>query len=119
MASPNPFVAGLACRCPNCGEGRLFSGYLKVAPTCNACGFDLTSADSGDGPVVFILLIVGMIVIFSMLIVEFTYHPPIWLHLVLWLPLATILTLGALRPFKGVLIAMQFHHRASEHRRGE
>ena len=78
-----------------------------------------TSADSGDGPVVFILLIVGMIVIFSMLIFEFTVHPPIWVHLILWLPLATILTLAALRPFKGVMIAMQFHNKASEHRSDE
>jgi uncharacterized protein (DUF983 family) len=117
--SPNPLVAGLACRCPNCGKGALFSGYLKVAPTCDACGFDLSSADSGDGPVVFILLIVGMIVVFSMLIVEIAYRPPIWVHLVLWLPLSVILTLSVLRPFKAVLIAMQFHHRASEHRRGE
>ena len=119
MANPNPFVAGLLGRCPNCAKGRLFAGYLKVADRCEACGFDLSSADSGDGPVVFILLFVGVIVVFSMLIVEFTYHPPIWLHLILWLPLSVILTLGALRPFKGVLIAAQFHHKASEHRRGE
>jgi uncharacterized protein (DUF983 family) len=119
VARPNPFLAGLACRCPNCGEGQLFEGFLKVSPRCEACGMDLTQADSGDGPVVFILLIVGMIVIFSMLIVEFTVHPPIWVHLLIWLPLATILTLGALRPFKGVLIAMQFHNKASEHRSDE
>ena len=80
---------------------------------------DLSQADSGDGPVVFILLIVGMIVIFSMLIFEFTVHPPVWVHLILWLPLATILTLGSLRPFKGVMIAMQFHNKASEHRSDE
>lgn len=116
MAGPNPFLTGLACRCPQCGEGPLFAGFLKVADRCEACGQDLAAADSGDGPVVFILLIVGMIVIFSMLIVELTYHPPIWLHLVLWLPLATILTLGLLRPFKGVLIAMQFHNKASQAR---
>ena len=117
MASPNPFLAGLAGRCPNCGRGPLFEGFLKVSPVCRACGFDLSAADSGDGPVVFILLIVGMIVVFSMLIVEFKVHPPIWVHLVLWLPLTVILSLGAMRPFKGVLIAAQFHHKASEHRR--
>ena len=119
MASPNPFLAGLACRCPNCGKGRLFAGYLKVAPHCAACGMDLSKADSGDGPVVFILLIVGMIVVFSMLIVEFTVHPPIWVHLLVWLPLGALLTLGSLRPFKGVLLAMQFHNRASEARSGQ
>jgi uncharacterized protein (DUF983 family) len=116
VAGLNPFLTGLSCRCPKCGEGHLFAGFLKVADRCEACGQDLAAADSGDGPVVFILLIVGMIVIFSMLIVELTYHPPIWLHLVLWLPLATVLTLGLLRPFKGVLIAMQFHNKASQAR---
>jgi uncharacterized protein (DUF983 family) len=119
VASPNPFTTGLTCRCPNCGEGPLFDGYLKVAARCEACGFDLSKADSGDGPVVFILLIVGMIVVFGMLFMEFTLHPPIWVQLVLWLPLAAILTLAALRPFKGVMIAMQFANRASEHRRDE
>lgn len=90
-----------------------------MAARCEACGFDLSKADSGDGPVVFILLIVGMIVVFGMLFMEFTLHPPIWVHLVLWLPLSAILTLIALRPFKGVMIAMQFANRASEHRRDE
>jgi len=94
-------------------------GFIKVAARCETCGFDLSSADSGDGPVVFILLIVGMIVVFSMLIVEFTIHPPIWVHLVVWLPLTVVLSLGAMRPFKGVLIAAQFANKASEHRHGE
>lgn len=116
MASPNPFLAGLACRCPNCGEGPLFEGYLKVAPRCEACGMDLSKADSGDGPVVFIILIVGMIITFSALFFEFTVHPPIWVHLIIWLPLTAILTLACLRPFKGVMLAMQFHHRAAEAR---
>jgi uncharacterized protein (DUF983 family) len=115
----NPFVAGLTCRCPNCGEGPLFSGFLKVTDRCEACGHDLSAADSGDGPVVFIVLIVGGLVTFSALFTEIAFRPPIWVHLIIWLPLAVILTLAAMRPFKGVMIAMQFHHRASEHRSGE
>jgi uncharacterized protein (DUF983 family) len=114
MAGPNPVLAGLACRCPKCGEGPLFCGFLKVCPRCEACGFDLARADSGDGPAVFIILIVGFIVCFAALITEVAFKPPIWVHLILWLPAATILCLGLLRPFKGVLIALQFHHKASE-----
>jgi uncharacterized protein (DUF983 family) len=113
---PNPFLTGLACRCPKCGEGHLFAGFLKVADRCEACGLDLAAADSGDGPVVFILLFVGMIVVFSMLIVEFTVHPPIWVHLVIWLPLTVIVCLALLRPFKGVLLAAQFMNKASQAR---
>lgn len=111
---PNPILTGLRCRCPNCGRGPLFSGYLKVAPTCRACGFDLKAADSGDGPAVFIILIVGFLVGFAALWTEIAYSPPIWLHLALWLPLALILCLVLLPPFKGVLVALQFHHQASE-----
>jgi uncharacterized protein (DUF983 family) len=110
----NPILAGVLCRCPNCGEGPLFSGFLTVADRCKACGFDLRSADSGDGPAVFIILIVGCLVGFSALIVEVAYHPPVWLHLILWLPLTLILCLGLLRPFKGVMIALQFANKASQ-----
>lgn len=111
---PNPILAGLASRCPHCGRGPLFGGFIKVADRCRACGFDLKAADSGDGPAVFIVLAVGCIVVFAALFVDIAYRPPIWVHLVLWLPLTVVLALGFLRPFKGVLVALQFHHRASE-----
>ena len=112
--APNPFLAGLIGRCPNCGEGPLFEGFLRVSPRCKACGFDLAKADSGDGPAVFVILIAGFVVAFAALITELAVHPPIWVHLVLWLPLAAIVCLGLLRPFKGVLIALQFHNKASQ-----
>jgi uncharacterized protein (DUF983 family) len=113
-AGVNPVLAGIACRCPNCGEGPLFSGFLVVSERCDACGLDLRAADSGDGPAVFIILIVGCLVGFSALIVEVAFHPPVWLHLILWLPLTLILCLALLRPFKGVMLAMQFVNKASE-----
>jgi uncharacterized protein (DUF983 family) len=112
----NPIAAGIACRCPNCGEGHLFEGYLRVAPRCEACGFDLSAADSGDGPAVFIVLIVGMIVCFGALVTEVVAHPPVWVHLIIWLPLTAILVAVLMRPFKGVMLALQFHHKASEAR---
>jgi uncharacterized protein (DUF983 family) len=116
VAGVNPIPAGLACRCPKCGEGPLFRGYLKVHERCEACGLDLRKADSGDGPAVFIVLIVGAVVCAAALVVEVTLKPPIWLHLLLWLPLALILSLALLRPFKGLMVAMQFHNRAAEAR---
>ncbi len=118
-ARPNPFRAGLLCRCPGCGRGPLFSGFSRVRPQCEACGFDLKSADSGDGPVVFIILIVGTLVAFAALFTEALVRPPMWVHLVIWLPLTVALGLGLLRPFKGVMIALQFHHGAREVRRDE
>ena len=116
MARPNPLAAGLMGRCPNCGEGPLFAGYLKVADRCGACGFDLKRADSGDGPAVFVILIAGFIVAFAALLVEFTLQPPIWVHLIVWLPLTVLVCLAFVRPFKGVLIAAQFANQASEAR---
>ena len=116
MAGHNPLLAGLAGRCPNCGEGHLFEGFLKVTSECEACGYDLRAADSGDGPAVFVILIAGFIVAFAALFTEFTVHPPVWVHLVLWLPATLIISLGMLRPLKGVMLASQFANKASEAR---
>ncbi len=112
----SPFVAGIRCRCPRCGEGRLFSGFLAVAPRCETCALDYAFADSGDGPAIFIIFIVGFIVIALASIAEATFHPAPMVHLALWIPLTIILSVALLRPFKGVMIAMQYHHRAAEGR---
>lgn len=112
----NPLLAGIAGRCPNCGEGRLFAGFLTVAPRCEACGFDLAKADSGDGPAVFVILIAGFIVAFAALFTEVALSPPVWVHLILWLPGALILVLALLRPMKGAMLAAQFMNKASEAR---
>ncbi len=112
----NPVAVGLKGRCPRCGEGRLFSGFLTLAPKCSACGLDFRFADSADGPAVFVILIVGFIIAGAALLVEIAYSPPLWVHFVIWVPLVLILCLGMLRPLKGVLVALQYHHRAQEGR---
>lgn len=112
----SPFATGLRCRCPRCGEGRLFTGFLTPAPRCPACGLDFSFADAGDGPAQFIILIVGFLIAGAGLLVEIRFSPPLWVHLVLWGPLVLILCLGMLRPLKGVLVALQYHHRAAEGR---
>ena len=109
-----PFLAGVLGRCPNCGEGPLFSGFLTVAPRCAKCGFDLAKADSGDGPAVFVIFIAGFVAAFGILLTEIFVRPPIWVEAVVWLPVAAALSLGLLRPLKGVMIAAQFANRASE-----
>jgi uncharacterized protein (DUF983 family) len=106
-------------RCPRCGEGRLFKGFLDVAPRCTACGLDFSFADAGDGPAVFIMMIVGFIVVGLALFVEFTFSPPYWVHAILWIPLVIGLSLGLLRPLKGFLIAQQYRHRAEQGRVAE
>jgi uncharacterized protein (DUF983 family) len=110
--------AGLACRCPRCGQGKLFQGFLTLRPRCEACGLDYSFADSGDGPAVFIMFLAGFIVVGAALVTEIRYQPPFWVHAALWLPLIFIVTLGPLRPMKGLMIALQYFHRAAEGRFG-
>jgi uncharacterized protein (DUF983 family) len=107
-------LAGLSCACPRCGVGKLFIGFLTLRPRCEACGLDYGFADSGDGPAVFIILFAGFIVVVAALVTEVEFQPPYWVHAVLWLPLILILTLGPLRPMKGLMIALQYHHKAGE-----
>lgn len=113
---PSPFVAGLGSRCPRCGQGRLFSGYLTIAPRCQVCKLNFGFADSGDGPAVFIILIAGLVIVAAALFVEVRYQPSYWVHAALWLPLTGILCLGLLRPFKAMLVAFQYRHKAREGR---
>ena len=109
-------VRGITCKCPRCGEGKLFAGFLSLAPSCGACGLDYAFIDAGDGPAVFIILIAGFIVVFCALIVEVMHQPPFWVHAVLWVPLILATTLLPLRAMKSLLIALQYHHRAREGR---
>lgn len=111
-----PFSAGIRGRCPRCGEGRLFDGYIAVKPSCAVCGLDYSFADSADGPAVFVMLIIGFIVVGLALWMEVNYGPPLWLHLVLWIPLTLILCLPTLRWLKGIMIALQYSNRAAEGR---
>jgi uncharacterized protein (DUF983 family) len=106
--------SGMAGRCPSCHRGKLFAGYLAPALKCNSCSLDYSFADSGDGPAVFVILITGFVVTGLALATEILYAPPYWLHAALWGPLAIALPLILLRSFKGVLIALQFRHKAEE-----
>ena len=97
-------------RCPRCGKGALFTGLLTVRSTCPACGLDLTGQDAGDGPAVFVILFLGLIVVGLAAIVELKFAPPIWVHLLLWTPLIFAGAIAMLRPFKAGLIALQYKH---------
>ena len=103
--------AALGCRCPRCGKGRLFTGPLKVRQACEVCGLDLSAQDAGDGPAVFAILFLGMLVVGLAALVEIKFSPPIWVHLLLWAPLILIGAIVLLRPLKAGLIALQYRHR--------
>ncbi len=103
-------------RCPRCGEGKLYAGFLKLAPRCTNCGLSFEKFDQGDGPAVFVILIAGFVICGLALWTEVTYSPPYWVHLMLWGPLTLAMTLGLLRPLKTLMVGQQYRMRAEEGR---
>lgn len=105
---------GMACRCPRCGKGKLFARFLTVAERCGHCGLDLQKEDSGDGPAVFIIFILGAFVVPLALLLEAKVAPPMWVHIVIWPPVIIGGALAMLRSMKGIMIALQYRHHASD-----
>ncbi len=112
----SPFITGLRMRCPQCGVGEVFSGYLRFRDRCRACGADFRVADSGDGPAVFVILFVGALVAPLLFILQFGLDLPGWLALALTMLAAIVLSLALLPAFKSVLFALQWRHKAGEAR---
>jgi len=106
--------AGILGRCPRCGEGRLFQGYLKIVDRCDACGLGLAGHDVGDGPVVPAIMVLGGVIVGLALWVEVTFAPSLWVHAALWAPLTLGGTLAVLPPLKGLSVALQFRFRSTE-----
>lgn len=112
----DPIRAGLLCLCPHCGKAPLFSGFLKVVDRCAGCGFNFTRLNTGDGAAIFIMQIAGGSVVFGALFVQVAFDPPIWAMLIVALPLVAGLSLGLMRPGKGVMIALQMRNKSGQSR---
>ncbi len=102
--------------CPRCAARTLYQGLASFAPKCRACGLDFAAFNVGDGPAAFLILIVGAIVTALAVALELAAEPPFWVHILLWLPLTTVLVVGSLRFAKGLLMALEYRHRAREGR---
>lgn len=116
FAPVSPVAAGLRCTCPRCGQGRLYDGVLTPAKGCMACGLDYAFIDSGDGPAVFVILILGFVIAGIALVFETAFEPPLWLHAIIWIPVVIVASLWALRVTKAFMIALQFRTKAQEGR---
>lgn len=103
-------------RCPRCGEGRLFDGFLTLAPACEACGLDFSFADPADGPAFFVMMGMAIPVTALGIWIELTYEPPLWVHAVTTLPVLLLLCVLPLRFLKAALVASQYVHKAEETR---
>ena len=104
---------GLACRCPRCGKGALFKGYLTLRTECPECGLSYGFADPADGPAFFVMTAVGLVGMILLMAFDFIVHPPIWVHAVVTLPILVAMCMGCLRPFKAWLVAEQYVHKAA------
>jgi uncharacterized protein (DUF983 family) len=114
LSEISPIAAGLACRCPRCGRGRLYRGFLDIVERCEACGLELARNDSGDGPAVFLIFILGFTVVPLALLVALRVDWPLWLHALIWGAVILGLTLGMLRPAKAIVLALQYRHRRGD-----
>ena len=112
----SPYAAGLGGKCPRCGQGALFKGYLRLLPNCPACGLDYSKADSGDGPAVFVIFIVGFLAVAVAFVAKFAFFAPIGVAFLIAGGFAILLIAALLRPFKAILIALQYRNRAEEGR---
>lgn len=116
LASVSPIYAAPMARCPRCGRGPLFKNVLELRDSCDRCGLDYRFIDTGDGPAVFAIFILGFLICGAALYVEFTFEPPVWVHLVLWGLGTPLIALGLLRFLKALLIALQYRNKAEEGR---
>jgi uncharacterized protein (DUF983 family) len=99
---------GFAMRCPHCGQGRLFGRFLKVVDQCSVCGEEFSQHRADDFPPYVVILVVGHVMVPAALAVEMNFAPPMWLELLLWVPLATISALALLQPTKGAIVGLQW-----------
>jgi uncharacterized protein (DUF983 family) len=111
ISLPTALARGFSMRCPNCGHGHLFGRFLKVADHCETCGEDFTPQRADDFPAYLVIIMVGHIVVPALLAVEMAYAPPVWLQLLIWLPVTVFSSLALLQPTKGAIVALQWQTR--------
>ncbi len=111
---PAAAQAALFGLCPQCGGKTLFRGVAQFAPKCSACGLDFSAFNVGDGPAAFLTLIIGAVVVILALWLNFTLHPPLWVHALIWLPVILLSVMGGLRVSKAWLLQAEYWRKAKE-----
>ena len=112
----SPWSTGFWGRCPRCGDGHMFKGFIDLRDKCETCELDLKFADAGDGPAVFVTLFAGFLLLGMALFVQMKFAPPVWLLMLIFTPLTLLVCIGMLRPLKGLLIALQYRNKAEQGR---
>ncbi|HWU73246.1 MAG TPA: DUF983 domain-containing protein, partial [Sphingomonas sp.] len=114
-----PVQVALRGLCPRCGAPTLFSGWVRFADRCSACGLEISAFNVGDGPAAFLILIVGGAIVAAAIAVELSLSPPFWVHLLIWIPVSAVAVLLALRVSKAGLLALEYRNKAREFRSGD
>jgi len=118
-AAVAPVQVALRGLCPRCGAPTLFSGWVRFADRCSACGLDIAAFNVGDGPAAFLILILGGAIVAAAITLELSLSPPFWVHVLLWIPLSAASVLLALRVSKAGLLALEYRNKAREFRSGD
>ncbi|WP_076070915.1 DUF983 domain-containing protein [Sphingomonas montana] len=112
----DPMRTGLRGRCPRCGKGSLFSGFLALRRDCPCCGLDYAFADPADGPAFMVICFGCVPALIVALSIQIAFDPPAWVHLLTSLPFMLLTCLAPLRPLKGWFTCVQYRHKAREGR---
>ncbi len=105
---PEAMWRGARCRCPNCGEGKLFRSFLKTVNRCEHCAEVIEHHRADDLPAYLVVFVVGHIVVGAFMGVEASTNLPTWVHLAIWVPLTILMCLALLRPIKGAIVGLQW-----------
>ena len=108
VSFPKALWRGFTMKCPNCGQGHLFGRFLKVVDSCEVCGEDYTPQRADDLPAYLVIAVVGHLVVPALLAVEMAYSPPVWLQLLIWVPVTGLAALFLLQPVKGTIVGLQW-----------
>ena len=111
---PSIAKAALFGLCPQCGHKTLFAGLGQFADSCANCGLDFSSYNVGDGPAALLTMGIGTLIILLALVVDSVFHPPFWVHVIIWVPFTAALTVISLRMAKAALLAAEHRNRARE-----
>lgn len=110
----SPYSTGVRGRCPRCGQGHIFEGFLKMRPSCEVCGLDYSFADPADGPAFFVICFACVPSVALAVWIELTFQPPFWVHILTSLPFMLLTCIPPLRPLKGWLVASQYFYKAEQ-----
>ena len=116
QGQPPLWRAALFGLCPECGAPTLFEGPTKFAPRCRACGLDYSTYNVGDGPAAFLTMIIGALIVAAAIAVDFAFEPPLWVHVLLWVPITAAAVIYGLRVGKAALLASEHQRKAAEGR---